>query len=85
MHECPECGQACDCDGEDTWHEWDSPEAMECDCGCWLDEEESDEYDEELFKSFKYYTRIRFRETCKMEKPETVPLIHSCGKSDYVY
>lgn len=19
MHECPECGQACDCDGEDTW------------------------------------------------------------------
>lgn len=19
MHECPWCGQACDCDGEDTW------------------------------------------------------------------
>lgn len=22
MHECPECGQACDCDGEDTWFDW---------------------------------------------------------------
>lgn len=21
MHSCPECGQACDCDGEDTWLE----------------------------------------------------------------
>lgn len=19
MHDCPECGEACDCDGEDTW------------------------------------------------------------------
>ncbi len=19
MHDCPWCGQACDCDGEDTW------------------------------------------------------------------
>jgi hypothetical protein len=19
MHSCPDCGQACDCDGEDTW------------------------------------------------------------------
>ena len=22
MHECPECGQACDCDGEDTWFDY---------------------------------------------------------------
>lgn len=21
MHECPECGEACSCDCEDTWHE----------------------------------------------------------------
>lgn len=21
MHECPDCGQACCCDGEDTWFE----------------------------------------------------------------
>lgn len=20
MHECPECGQACDCIGDDTWN-----------------------------------------------------------------
>lgn len=19
MHDCPDCGEACDCDGEDTW------------------------------------------------------------------
>jgi hypothetical protein len=25
---------ACDCDGEDTWYGWDSPEAMGCICGC---------------------------------------------------
>ncbi len=30
MHECPNCGQACDCDGEDTWYEFDSPEALVC-------------------------------------------------------
>lgn len=23
MHDCPECGQACDCDEEDTWIEDD--------------------------------------------------------------
>lgn len=22
MHECPECGQACDCDGEDVWNDY---------------------------------------------------------------
>jgi hypothetical protein len=42
MHECPACGQACDCDGEDTWHEFDSPEVEGCICGC-----EDDEFDEE--------------------------------------
>lgn len=30
MHDCPDCGQACDCDGEDLWHEFDSEEAMDC-------------------------------------------------------
>ena len=24
MHDCPECFQACDCDGEDTWLESES-------------------------------------------------------------
>ena len=45
MHECPECGQACDCDGEDTWHDWDSDEAEECICdheGSGLDEDGED-------------------------------------------
>lgn len=30
MHECPNCGQACDCDGDDVWR--DPP--ADCQCGC---------------------------------------------------
>jgi len=34
MHECPGCGQACDCIGDDTW---DDTEAWHCQCTCeWL-------------------------------------------------
>ena len=29
MHECPICGQACDCDGDDTW--MDAPANCACD------------------------------------------------------
>lgn len=44
MHECPDCGQACDCDGEDTWFD----EVEECDCDCWRDDEGyvEDDYEE---------------------------------------
>lgn len=24
MHECPECGQVCDCCGDDTWNDLES-------------------------------------------------------------
>lgn len=43
MHECPVCGQACDCDGEDTW--LDAP--LDCDHDC----DECDEvgFDDEFF------------------------------------
>lgn len=38
MHECPNCGQACDCMGDDTWN--DSESAF-CECECEsLDEDE---------------------------------------------
>lgn len=40
MHECPECGQACDCDIDDLW--WDEAPA-DCDCdheGSGLEEDE---------------------------------------------
>ncbi|MCU0502519.1 MAG: hypothetical protein MUC51_12295 [Anaerolineae bacterium] len=37
MHDCPHCGQACDCDGEDTWND---AAQMGCDHRC---EEEDDE------------------------------------------
>ena len=38
MHECPECGQACDCDGEDIWND---AAALDCIHEC------EDDYDEE--------------------------------------
>jgi hypothetical protein len=31
MHECPDCGQACDCVGDDVW---DDSEAQRCTCEC---------------------------------------------------
>ena len=31
MHECPNCGQACDCIGDDTW---DDSEAIDCEHDC---------------------------------------------------
>jgi hypothetical protein len=31
MHECPQCGQACACDGEDTWFD-EAPDDCECEC-----------------------------------------------------
>jgi hypothetical protein len=41
MHECPKCGQACKCLGDDTW---DDTEADECQCACedWEYEEHYD-------------------------------------------
>lgn len=45
MHECPECGQTCDCDGEDLWHSW--PFNLDCTHECeeedddlWLDDDD---------------------------------------------
>jgi hypothetical protein len=38
MHECPECGQACACDGEDTWFE----DVVECTHCLGVEEEEDD-------------------------------------------
>jgi len=38
MHECPECGMACDCDGEDLWRDW--PFNLDCRHKC---EEEDDD------------------------------------------
>jgi hypothetical protein len=34
MHECPECGQACYCDGEDTWNDIGSSDWMNCTHEC---------------------------------------------------
>lgn len=38
MHECPYCGQACDCDGDDTWL---NPPG---DCSCPCEEDGEDEW-----------------------------------------
>lgn len=42
MHECPDCGQACTCDGDDTWFENVTYCVHDCD-----DFDGDDEYDRE--------------------------------------
>ena len=42
MHDCPDCGQACDCDQEDTW--WDE---VPDDCGHECDPDREDEFSED--------------------------------------
>ena len=55
MHECPDCGQACDCDGEDTWFN-ECPD--NCECDCWLaDESEDDEMNRPNFNLDEYMTK----------------------------
>lgn len=46
MHECPNCGQACDCIGDDTW---DCLESLGCTCDCkWLEDNmEGDGWDDD--------------------------------------
>lgn len=41
MHECPKCGQACDCIGDDTW---DDTESAFCECDCEDDLDNEDEW-----------------------------------------
>lgn len=47
MHECPECGQACDCDGEDTWFD-DLQTSLNCTHDC----EEFDDDNDGSFSDF---------------------------------
>jgi hypothetical protein len=42
MHECSACGQACDCDGEDTWFD-DLNTFLNCSHDC---EEERDDFED---------------------------------------
>lgn len=42
MHECPECGQACDCDGEDTWNDIGSSDWLNCSHECEFDDDDFD-------------------------------------------
>jgi hypothetical protein len=49
MHECGECGQACDCDGEDTWFD-DLQTYLNCSHEC----EEFDDDEDDLSPDFQY-------------------------------
>lgn len=42
MHECENCGQACDCDGEDTWLE--TPDDCSHDCEDFDDEDDLNDF-----------------------------------------
>lgn len=44
MHECPCCGEACDCDGDDIWNDF-LPEECDCCVGDGDDEEDEDDWD----------------------------------------
>lgn len=53
MHECPECGQACDCDGEDTWIGY--PYNLDCTHDCedeWR--EDYDNFDDDYDDDYEY-------------------------------
>lgn len=45
MHSCPDCGMACDCDGEDIWMD---SNALGCVHDCDEDEDESWIFDDEV-------------------------------------
>lgn len=45
MHECPFCGQACDCDGEDTW--LNPPGHCQCECEDDSEDDWEHDYDDE--------------------------------------
>lgn len=40
MHDCPECYQACDCDGEDTWFD-------DIEFSCFHECDEEEDYDDD--------------------------------------
>lgn len=64
MHECPACGQACDCDGEDVWND---AAAEECTHAC---EEEDDAPDQ-------YSVRLDYCVDCGSPKIST--MCQCCG------
>lgn len=43
MHDCPECGGACHCDGEDHYQ----PAPINCTHECDFDDDDEDDYDDE--------------------------------------
>lgn len=45
MHECPFCGQMCDCDGDDLFHSI-PPDDCTCDCEEFYDEDECTGFEE---------------------------------------
>jgi len=49
MHECPECGQVCDCQGDidDCVCGDGPPNGRPCACRCWEDEDIEDDWDGE--------------------------------------
>ena len=64
MHECPDCGQACDCDGEDLWND---AAARECTHGC---EEGDDEGNPGAEHYLTEYAEQVYREVYGAPSPE---------------
>ena len=66
MHDCPECGQACDCDGEDTWNSgpW---VYLHCQHDC--DPEEDDFFDDDEYEEYLETTKDQDGASCADEHP----------------
>ena len=68
MHECPDCGQACDCDGDDLWRS--APTHCLCECGDYIEpDDEWPEYDEIDLHGLECTC-----ETCIQDHPERIAL-----------
>lgn len=88
MHECPICGQACDCDGEDTWYGY--PYNMDCTCNC--EEEERDNYDDDYDDDYEeaYDQWMEAQEPSRMQRIKEWLEIHvlklcaECHKPKYL-
>jgi len=63
MHECPDCGMACACDGDDVWMDY---AAWDCRHNCEFD----DDYDEE---------RDGFEACCDCGSPNISDMCQCCG------
>ena len=71
MHECPMCGQECDCDGEDSWIDYPNNCIHEC---------KYDEYYDEYQPSIWEHIALFFEEL-----PKIIDWCPGCKKPKHIF